>query len=266
MPKRQPAGMKDRWPVIIFTTLLTLAVGIQVVETLAAGMTCQATLEKVAKSEAICGPVEFWVNRYQSAWTALLTTSVAIAAALAAWLAVKGQIAEARYQSTIAHWQSLTATTRAMARDIHLADRISGTTVAIAGTIKYGKARAISQNRIDRSEQHQSGVIDSMFEFQSSGNEWSRETEILRRDARKALQEMTIITRKLLNEVKNNNWKPENGYGSEFLIQIESAESRLNAQREISRKFVRVANAERDEILTIADKLRRAIISRATAG
>lgn len=78
MPGRQRGGMKDRWPVVVFTALLTIAVAVQVAGQLGVG-SCTAPLAAIADNKAICSPFEFWLNRYQSTLAALIAASFAYA-------------------------------------------------------------------------------------------------------------------------------------------------------------------------------------------
>lgn len=69
--------MKERWPIIAFTALLTVAVGVQVLQAILAGMSCDSPLKEVADNKAICGPVEFWFSRYQTFVVGIATIGVA---------------------------------------------------------------------------------------------------------------------------------------------------------------------------------------------
>ncbi|QEL26136.1 hypothetical protein FQV39_28655 [Bosea sp. F3-2] len=70
--------MKDRWPIITFTALLAFAVGLYATQTLLAGLSCQAELKLVADNKEICGPVEFWLNRYQTTLQTIVSSTIAV--------------------------------------------------------------------------------------------------------------------------------------------------------------------------------------------
>lgn len=186
----------DKWAAATIAGLLGVAVGAGHLQTFAiAG--CDA------KASAVdYGCFEFWFNRYQTAWAALLGTAGTLIAAGFAWVAVQRQIAEATRQTVLSRWQAAFAVRAAMVRDRDLTKRAHGSLAAIAESLAGIAIAPWLPTTLDSVMNIQNKADENLTEVNSAGSPWSAATNDVRERILLALAEQSIKCTKMNGELR----------------------------------------------------------------
>lgn len=183
---------KPNWPLIgFFVVAAAFPFGAFVQEFVFNRCTADVLIG-IAKEKPSFGCGEFFLNRYQSAWSALIGVTATLGAAGLAWIAVQRQLAHSNRQTLLSQWQVAMTTRAAMDMERHRVKRATSALLTVSNALSDRPSRPENFAQFNMLDPIQKTADQQLDEVERSGSPWSEKTSEAREAVVIKLRELNL--------------------------------------------------------------------------